>query len=233
MLTCYIKNNFHETGKDISVFSILITPIVYIVYSIFTFITVFKRRKVQTDRQMKNAIFKYLIYASMYIFFYFPSIILYIVTINHSIQSNTFFSWFSYYCSLATISINLVLCIFRILEGYVKCDWKAFIMNQSLDETLVTENNDIINDEENPAEKFYDNTKSNTTDFKFSTKESIDTIGGITNPMIIKKDSSGKFKRLSSWGKLSKDIFKGVIIFFKLIMLVYERFFCWFNLMFR
>ena len=197
MLTCFIRNNFRETSKDIAVYSILLFPMVYVLYSIVTFIRVFRHRHVAGDSELKTAVVKYLIYSLLYIVFYFPSILLYVLSINQNIPKETFLSWFSYFCSLATISINSALCLFRILEGYVKCHWKALFVHQRLDESLMTEGpeEEIIND------------------LKLPINDSIkDSLTMRTQSMRVRKQTS--------WKRISCEIIKGVS---GILILVYEE----------
>lgn len=190
MLTCFIRNNFRETSKDIAVYSILLFPLIYVIFSVITFIRVFRHRHVSGDSDLKNAVVKYLIYSLLYIIFYFPSILLYILSINQNIPRETFLSWFSYFCSLATISINTALSLFRILEGYVKCNWKAILVHQKLDESLITDSQEeeIINDIVVPVND--------------SAKDSL------------MRSASMKLRRGTSWKKISVEMIKGVSILF-------------------
>jgi hypothetical protein len=189
MLTCFIRNNFRETSKDIAVYSILLFPLIYVIFSIYTFIRVFRHRHVSGDSELKSAVVKYLIYSLLYIVFYFPSIILYLLSINQNIPKETFLSWFSYFCSLATISINTALCLFRILEGYVKCHWKALFVHQKLDESLMSEaqEEEIINEVKIPIND--------------------------SNAGALIRSGSMRIRKLTSWKRISVEIIKGVSLF--------------------
>jgi hypothetical protein len=120
MLTCFIKNDFIDPSKDMAVYALLTIPLCFVIYSFYAFVKIFQKRKVQTDRDFKVAILKYLMYSILYILFYFPTIILYVVSINQRTPEGTALSQFSYYCTISTISVNLALCLFRIFEGYVE-----------------------------------------------------------------------------------------------------------------
>ena len=150
MLTCFIKNNFHERGKSTAVYSILAVPLIYVLYSIYSFVRVFRHSQVKAGSKVKTLVIKYMIYSFLYIIFYLPPILLYFMSANQQITKGTTNSWFSFFSSLSTISINLALCVFRIIEGYVKCDWKVFLVNKSLDETIIT-------DSEDQDEVYFDN----------------------------------------------------------------------------
>lgn len=127
MLTCFIKNSFaDEPGKIVGLYLTLSLPFLYVFWCIYTFISIFKKRKINRDRQVKISTIKLLIYSLLYIIFYFPTFILYIFTVNQNIHKNTFLSWLSYYCSLSNMSVNLVLSVGRILDGYVSCSWSIF-----------------------------------------------------------------------------------------------------------
>jgi hypothetical protein len=144
MLTCFIRNDFDD-GKFLSVYSILIFPVVFVSYSIYAFIRVFKLRKVRYNHEFKIAIIKYLIYSALYLAFYSPTVILYIVTINQAVYIKyTFFSWFSYLCALSNLLVNLILSIYRIIEGYVKFDIKNFFVKS---DTLESECSSQIDQE--------------------------------------------------------------------------------------
>jgi hypothetical protein len=192
MLTCFIKNNFNNPNKDVAVYSILPLPLLYIFYAIYAFVQIFRRRKVQTDREFRVAVLKYLIYSLLYMIFYYPTILFFVISVNAEIELNTGLSWYSYFCSLSTISINLVLCLYRILEGYVKCDWKAMMVHQDLDESLMTEDsfeNYPINDRKITV------ASTNTKGISYE-----------------KSSSKKKITLNSSWKKVSTEMIKGVKI---------------------
>jgi hypothetical protein len=159
MLTCYIRNDFDDENV-VSLYSILILPVTFVMYSIYAFIQVFKLRKVRYNKDFKNAIIKYLIYSALFLFFYTPTIILYVASINKAVYIKyTFFSWFSYLCSLANILVNLVLSIFRILEGYVKFEINFLCPKKdNLEESFMTEadqeNNLLESDGEGSRKRF-------------------------------------------------------------------------------
>lgn len=207
MLTCFINNNFNDPTKKVAVYSILILPTVYVVYSIYSFVNVFKHRKVKNDYDFKIAVVKYMIYALLYIVFYFPSIILYVISINSDINEYWFLRWFSWVCSLATISINLALCLFRIIEGYVKCHWKALVFHQDLDQSLMTKTHE-------------DHSPLHDTDSQEERNPSIFVQGKIENDLTLvvsnidqKSSRSSSIKpqrRISQWDKHKKDIIEGV-----------------------
>jgi len=186
MLTCFIKNDFTNPGKEVALYSLLLVPLLYVIYAFYAFVIIFKKRKVAADKEFKIAILKYLLYSILYILFYFPTIILYVFSIGQNISPSTTLSYFSYFCTLSTISINLVLCLFRIMEGYVKCHWKALFINQILDDSLLSDDQS----EYNP-----DTRKSSMVD---EGKETSINIPPKSN--------------LSLWKKLESDMIKGVIL---------------------
>lgn len=153
MLTCFINNYFDDDpGKLVGLYCTLTLPFIYVVWCIYTFVNIFKKRKIQNIREVKISTIKLLILSLLYIIFYFPTFLLYLLTINTKIYPSTFYSWLSYYCSLSNMCVNLVLSIGRILEGYVKCSWN-FILNydnQLQEEKLVIdseEENEYIDDD--------------------------------------------------------------------------------------
>ena len=184
MLTCFIKNDFNNPGKEVALYSLLLIPLLYVMYAFYAFVIIFKRRKVAADNEFKIAIFKYLLYSILYILFYFPTIILYVLSIGKNLSPGTPLSYFSYFCTLSTISINLVLCLFRIMEGYVKCHWKALFVNQNLDDSLLSDQSEY-----NP-----DTRKSSFVDERKETSINIPPK-----------------RKLSLWKKLESDMIKGVI----------------------
>jgi len=204
MLTCFIKNNFRDPTKDIAVYSILAMPSIYLVYSIYSFVRIFGQRKVKADYEVKWAVIKYMLYSLFYIIFYFPSIVLYVLSINRDIERASFLSWFSYFCSLATISINLALCIFRILEGYVKCHWKALLVNSDLDQSLMTEDSEYFNEDN----------KSNP-ELKIPINESNPNLerNNSENKTPLFRSGSNRFRKNTSWKRLSVEITKGVKLY--------------------
>ena len=129
MLTCNI-NNFSTTDKrgevhdSVKVFSILILPLFYIISTIYLFIKLYKSRAAIKINESKEEIYKFLAYAFIYALFYFPTILLYIITINEEMTASSFYSWFGYYCFIFNISLNLVLSIIRIFQGHVKISIK-------------------------------------------------------------------------------------------------------------
>jgi hypothetical protein len=195
MLTCFIKNNFNETMFDIAVYSVNVIPMIYVLYSVYAFAWVFRRRKIQENNENKLLIFKYLIYGGMYIVFYFPTIILYLITINKKMTANTIYSWFAWYCTLANIGINPILSILRIFEGYVKCTWKAFCIHKPFDESLLTEN------EDNESNINSNNTNNNNTNNYFNDHS-------MSNSTINRRSSTRltSFQKFRSQNKLSVKI---------------------------
>jgi hypothetical protein len=187
MLTCFIKSDFNNPGKQVAVYSLLLIPLFYVIYAFYAFIIILRRRNVQTDREFKIAIIKYLLYSILYVLFYFPSIILYIFSIGQNILPGTFLSYFSYFCTLSTISINLFLCLFRIFEGYVKCHWKALFVNHNLDDSLISED---------PSEYTPGTRKNSVVDER---RESSINITPKRN--------------LSLWKKVESDMIKGVKLY--------------------
>jgi hypothetical protein len=129
MLTCNI-NNFSTTDKraevhdSVKVFSILILPLFYIISTIYLFIKLYKSRAAIKINESKKEIYKFLAYAFIYALFYFPTILLYIITINEEMTASSFYSWFGYYCFIFNISLNLVLSIIRIFQGHMKISIK-------------------------------------------------------------------------------------------------------------
>lgn len=131
MLTCFIKNRFNEPSKSAAVYVVLSFPLVYIVFYIYIFFSLFKLRKLIILPEVKLVTVKLLLYSILYILFYFPTFFLYILTINNKIESPSFFSWFSYYCVLSMMSVNLVMGFGRALEIYGPCYLKDCFANNS------------------------------------------------------------------------------------------------------
>lgn len=191
MLTCFIKNNFPlKQGKYIAIYTVLLIPVLYVLYSLYAFYTIFARKKVQSDPAFRNAILKYLVYCIFYILFCFPTNLLYFLTINRSIHEETTFSYFSYFCALANISVNLVLCLFKIFWGYVKCDWKALFIHADLNESVMTMEG---NDQRSRATSLLPSS-SNTVNIENENRSS--------------REASTK-KRESQWQKFGTSFVKG------------------------
>jgi hypothetical protein len=120
MLTCYIRNDWSETSKIMSVYSILLIPITFLCYAICIFVKILKHKRVKYNKDLQFKMIRYLIYSLIYLVFYSPSIVLYILTINQEkYEKNTFLSWYIYICTILNISVNLILSLFRIFEGYL------------------------------------------------------------------------------------------------------------------
>jgi len=203
MLTCFIRNKFENNDKLVSIYGILIAPIFYLIYSIYTFVKIFRHRQVKADSELKIAVVKYLIYSLLYIVFYFPSIVLLIITINYDLVEGGWLRWFSYFCCIANVSVNLVLCLYRIGEGYVKCHWKAFFVNADLHESFVTESSResiSINDQ-------------NVIDFINKPDEvPVHNLNKLNKKRSsVKTGKSLLIKRMSSWKKISLEIFQGYL----------------------
>lgn len=140
MLTCFMSNgsnnpanNFNSATK-LTLYIILVIPLLYIFYILFMFLNLFKLRKLVINPDLKIATFKMLIYSILYILFYFPIFILYLVTVDTHIHSPSVLSWFSYYCSLSGMMMNLVLGLGRLMERfwpYALKDWKCFKVEES------------------------------------------------------------------------------------------------------
>jgi hypothetical protein len=129
MLTCFIRYEITNPGQYFSMSSLLIVPIFYLIYYIYAFVKIFQKYRVQQNKEFKHLIIKYLIYSLTYIIFYFPIILLYLITMNKDITETPVLRWFAYYCTIFLIIINPILCILKILEGYVKCQLKAILPN--------------------------------------------------------------------------------------------------------
>jgi hypothetical protein len=136
MLTCFIKNYQYDGNQYVALYSLLLLPVLYSIYYIYAFWNIFQMYRVQTNTEYKKLIIKYLIYSLMYMIFYFPIIILYMITINDTqIYEEKATRWWAYvllffkikYCSIFTIIINPILAIMRIIEGYVKFSFKAIM----------------------------------------------------------------------------------------------------------
>ncbi len=143
MLTCFIRNQYedNEWGKIITLWCLLILPILCFGFSIYAFIKIFRRRKIQENKEFRLVMIKYLIYSALFIVFYFPTPVLYTTSVNGNIQEKSHRSWFAFviivynikFCVLGNVTINVVLSLFRIIEGYVRFDWKAFCFHKDLD----------------------------------------------------------------------------------------------------
>lgn len=96
MLTCFIRHEIKDPGQYISMFSLLIVPVVYLIYYIYAFVSIFRKYLVQSNKEFKILIIKYLFYSLVYVVFYFPIFLLYNLSLNIQISKNTNMSWFSY-----------------------------------------------------------------------------------------------------------------------------------------
>lgn len=128
MLTCYIKNystiqQTNDTTDLIKIYSILIMPLFYIVSTIYLFVRLYKSRLAIKKHEFRREIYKFLAYAFIYAIFYFPTILLYIITINKQIERSTVYSWFSYFCFHANLALNAILSIFRIFQGHTSINF--------------------------------------------------------------------------------------------------------------
>ena len=96
MLTCFIRHDIKDPGQYIAMSSLLSVPAFYLCYYIYAFVSIFKKYNVQSNKEFKVLIIKYLIYSFMYMIFYFPIILLYIFTVNVNITENRVLRWFAY-----------------------------------------------------------------------------------------------------------------------------------------
>lgn len=141
MLTCFIKNNYvNDATKINATYFILGVPIIYIIYFIYIFINIFRLRKIIVNIDVKISAYKLLIYGIILIISYFPTIFLYLVTINKEISSPSFYSWLSYYCSLTNISVNLITGIGRALEYISPISLKNYIKDNAIIEKELFDN---------------------------------------------------------------------------------------------
>ncbi len=120
MFTCYIRNDWIDSTKVLSVYSILLIPVSFLIYAIYIFVKILKHRRVKCNQELQNKMVMYLIYSLIYLVFYSPTTVLYILTINESkYDKYTPLSWYTYVCTIMNISVNLILSLFRIFEGYL------------------------------------------------------------------------------------------------------------------
>ena len=98
MLTCFIRNKYepNEWGKIISLWTLLFIPFVCFGYSIYCFIMIFKKRKIQDNKDFKLVIIKFLIYSALFIVFYFPTPLLYTATVNVNVRPDHFRAWWAF-----------------------------------------------------------------------------------------------------------------------------------------
>lgn len=96
MLTCFIRHDISNPGQYISMSSLLVVPLGYLGYYIYAFVMIFKKYKVQTNKEFKQLIIKYLIYSLTYMIFYFPIVLLYFLTMNKNITDTPTLRWFAY-----------------------------------------------------------------------------------------------------------------------------------------
>ena len=112
MLTCFIRHDLSQPGQYISMISLLVVPVVYLGYYIYAFVVIFQKYRVQSNKEFKLLIFKYLIYSLIYMVFYFPIIFLYILTINQNITKKPVLRWFAY------VIFYLLLVLHNLLNYY-------------------------------------------------------------------------------------------------------------------
>ena len=138
MLTCFIRNNFIEDydhiNKQYAIYCILAIPIIYVIYTFIKFVKVCTHNKLKPNSDMMKFVKKYILYSFLYIVFYAPPIVLYIVTTNKTITKGHPLGWFSFSSVWCTILFNFVLCFLRIFMGYQNFSWKAIIPCLDIDE---------------------------------------------------------------------------------------------------
>jgi hypothetical protein len=127
MLTCYVKNfstnrNQKDDIESLKLYPLIVLPLFYIASTLYLFIRIYKTRNAILCLERKKEIIKFLVYSIIYAFFNFPTLILYVITVGVKIEPNTFLSWFSYFCFIANISINLILSLLRIFQGHINID---------------------------------------------------------------------------------------------------------------
>lgn len=131
MLTCFIRNNFPDHEKGYSVYFVLAIPVIYICYSVISFIRVFLNTKVNRKSPFHRVIVGYFIYSIIYFVFYLPPVILYIISANIKIERDSFISWFSFFSAICTVSINLALSLLRLIQGYGNSSESSDSLNHS------------------------------------------------------------------------------------------------------
>ena len=96
MLTCFIRTEFYETNQTVTVIIFLLIPISFILYSIFLVFKMCFNKKLTTDSNLLSLFYKYVSYIGVYLIFYGPMFILYVITLTEEIQPGTFLSWLSF-----------------------------------------------------------------------------------------------------------------------------------------
>lgn len=125
MLTCYVRNYFtkHDESEILPFISVLLAAISSILifgYLVHVGLSIINHKLTNRKRHFKKFFFKYLIYGLIFIIFKTPTILLYIITINRTIASPSFFSYLSYVSALCNISIDFALCLVNLIFGHVK-----------------------------------------------------------------------------------------------------------------
>jgi hypothetical protein len=96
MLTCFLRHQISEPSQYISMASLLLVPIVYSIYYVYAFVCILRKYRVQSNKEFKTLIVEYLVYSLIYMIFYFPIIILYLLTLNRDITGSKPLRWFAY-----------------------------------------------------------------------------------------------------------------------------------------
>ena len=119
-----MRNDYHinketDISATISIALFLGIPVFFIFYGIYLSIAMFRNIEARRNSNYRALIRKYISLGVVYLVFYFPTILLFYLTINKEIHENTFYSWLSYFSSIANITIDFALCSIRILFGHV------------------------------------------------------------------------------------------------------------------
>lgn len=98
MLTVFISNKYEENdwGKIITLWLLFTLPVLCFGYSIYAYIMIFRKRKIQQNVEFRVVIIKFLIYSALFIVFYIPTPILFLITKNTNPEPDSAMSWFAF-----------------------------------------------------------------------------------------------------------------------------------------
>jgi hypothetical protein len=122
MITCFIRTEFLTIEQNLTVMFFLLIPFGFIFYSMYIAISLCLNKKIKSDARLRNLYLKYLVYISIYLLVNVPMISLYIISIKSKIEPGTFLGWLSFTSSILAVSAAPILCVVRLIQGYIKLD---------------------------------------------------------------------------------------------------------------
>jgi hypothetical protein len=138
MITCFIRTEFLTFGQNLTVVFFLLIPFSFIFYSIYVATSLCCNTKIRNNPRLKSLYLKYLVYISVYLVVNIPMFSLYIISIYMKIQPGTFLGWLSFTSCVLAVAAQPLLCIVRLIQGYIKLDFCSLCCNCKKKKTQIS-----------------------------------------------------------------------------------------------